>query len=336
MANLNELLFAIGIGKQTNIATANTATLWRVPSQTRKMIAQRTVTETDADEVGKGHEFATTEYASHYDNPPYTVERPCSSELLAWMFAFLLGATTKTGSSAPWTYTSTPMSLPTAGDELPYFSMVQQMRPGASSIVDQLFTGCALKGARISVKSIPGRQSATLSFDVVTSGPYVEPSAVTIPAQPAWHEMQMSSLSLTVNGTDYVANQGFVSLDIGWDNNFRPGFFPGSGSQDGFAVQGRLEVGNRAPSFVFVIRAKHGTPELTAARSLSTGTAVIGLSNPAGDSWTATWQKLSLATAELSDENGVVTIQVTGMPQYDATNGIFSSVTVCSVNGICQ
>ncbi|MEI9971033.1 MAG: hypothetical protein WDO73_02715 [Ignavibacteriota bacterium] len=38
------------------------------------------------------------------------------------------------------------------------------------------------------------------------------------------------------------------------DNVIRPGFFPGSGTQDGYQLQGRGEIGDRVPSFVYVAR----------------------------------------------------------------------------------
>jgi len=37
-----------------------------------------------------------------------------------------------------------------------------------------------------------------------------------VPAPMTWHEMQSPSLTLTINGVDYVASKNFVSLDMGW------------------------------------------------------------------------------------------------------------------------
>jgi hypothetical protein len=55
--------------------------------------------------------------------------------------------------------------------------------------------------------------------------------------------------ALTFNGINYLSGgsaKQFVSMDASWENNFRPGFFPGSGAQDGYQIQGRFEWGDRA------------------------------------------------------------------------------------------
>jgi hypothetical protein len=181
-------------------------------------------------EIGKGHEFPTQQWKSHYDNGTYTVERPASSEILAHALGFGLGSVVVTGSAAPYTYTITPINPATnsTGLELPYFQFVQQIRPGGSAVLDQLFTGCAVKGWKLAIKQGPGRLSAVVTEDLVHSGLYTTPSAVTMPAPMTWHEMQSPSLTLTINGVDYVASKNFVSLDMGWDNNFRPASSPAS------------------------------------------------------------------------------------------------------------
>jgi hypothetical protein len=59
---------------------------------------------------------------------------------------------------------------------------VQQIRPGGSAVLDQLFTGCAVKGWKLAIKQGPGRLSAVVTEDLVHSGLYTTPSAVTMPA----------------------------------------------------------------------------------------------------------------------------------------------------------
>ena len=66
--------------------------------------------------------------------------------------------------------------------ELPCFQFVQQIRPGGSAVLDQLFTGCAVKGWKLAIKQGPGRLSAVVTEDLVHSGLYTTPSAVTMPA----------------------------------------------------------------------------------------------------------------------------------------------------------
>ena len=337
MANLNELLIGLGYAVQASIsAPPATPAFWRLPNLNKKPWAQHVVIDDDRAEIGKSHEFETQQYKSHYDNGVYTVERPASSEILAHALGFGLGAVVKTGSAAPYTYTITPINPATSGLELPYFQFVQQIRPGGSAVLDQLFNGCAMKGWKLSVKQGPGRLSAVVTEDIVHSGLYTTPSGITVPAPATWHEMQSPSLTLTIEGVDYVGSKNFVSLDMGWDNNFRPGFFPGASLQDGFATQGRFEIGDRTPTFNFVARYANGSLELTKLLALTTGTAVVGLTSGANDTLAATWQKMSFKVAQLGDVDGIITVSVTGGPMYDNTLGVLSCVVTSTQNLICQ
>jgi hypothetical protein len=340
MANLNELLIGLGYAKQVDIATPPSSPgFWRVPNWNKKPWAQQPINEDDHQEIGKGHEFATQQWRSHYDNGVYQIERPASSEILAHALGFGLGNVVL----ADGVYTITPIVPATNPTELelPYFQFAQQIRPGGSAVLDQVFTGCAMKGWKLSIKAGPGRASAMVTEELVSSGLYTEPSGVTIPPAITWHEMQSTTLTLQVNGVDYVTAKSFVSLDMAWDNNFRPGFFPRgtTGVLDGgYATQGRLEIGDRTASLQFVVRFKHGSSELTTLRNLTTGTAVIGLANGTSttDTLQATWEKLGFRAAEVSDVDGIVTVAVTGTPIYDDTNGLLSAVINCSTTGICQ
>ena len=62
------------------------------------------------------------------------------------------------------------------GLELPYFSFVQQIRPGGSAVLDEILVGCAIKGWKLSIKNSPGRASAMCSVECVTTGQYTSPS----------------------------------------------------------------------------------------------------------------------------------------------------------------
>ena len=92
---------------------------------------------------------------------------------------------------------------------------------------------------------------------------YTSPSGITLPAATTLHEFNAGMISaLTINGINYLtggSGKQFVSLDASWENNFRPGFFPGSGTQDGFQIQGRFEWGDRSFSVQFVVRVQSGS-----------------------------------------------------------------------------
>jgi hypothetical protein len=71
-------------------------------------------------------------------------------------------------------------------------------------------------------------------------------------------------------------------------------------------------------------------------KSQATGTAVIGLTYDANNSLDITWQKVSFATAELGETDGIVTVSVDCLPMWDTTSGIVSAVAKCGVDSICQ
>ena len=59
-ANIREILIGFGKGKQTDIATANlVANIWQLKRLNAALANPKLNTESDAEEFGKGHEFAT-------------------------------------------------------------------------------------------------------------------------------------------------------------------------------------------------------------------------------------------------------------------------------------
>jgi hypothetical protein len=208
MANISELLNGWGFGKQTAIGTANlVATIWRHTNLNTKPWAKVPVNEDDRAEIGKGHEFPTQLFKSHYNMPAYELSKYASSEFLAWALSFSMGNVVVSG-SGPYTYTIVPALGATnpTGLELPYFSFVQQIRPGGSAVLDEMLVGCAVKGWKLSIKNSPGRASATCSVECVTTGQYTSPSGITLPAISTPHEFNAGMISaLTFNGINYLS-----------------------------------------------------------------------------------------------------------------------------------
>jgi hypothetical protein len=343
MANINELMNGWGFGAQADIATPNLATkIWRVTNLNTRPWAKVPVNEDDRQEIGKGHEFATQLYKSHMNMPTYELSKYASSEFLTWVMAFSLGNTVVTGSGAPYNYTIVPAMGPTnpTGLELPYFSFVQQIRPDGSSILDEIFVGCAVKSWRLSLKNTPGRASAMCAAEVVTTGKFTNPSAITLPAVTPCHEFNVGMVTaLSINGVDYLtggSGKQFVSMDASWDNNFRSGFFPGSGNQDGYQTQGRFEWGDRACGLQFVVRVQAGSTEYTKLVNQTAGTATITLTRDTSNTFQMVYQKIGFEVAELSNTDGIVTLQITAAQMYDATNGLLTVTTTPPQAGIAQ
>jgi hypothetical protein len=131
--------------------------------------------------------------------------------------------------------------------------------------------------------------------------------------------------ALTFNGINYLSGgsaKQFVSMEASWENNFRPGFFPGSGAQDGYQIQGRFEWGDRVFAVQFVVRVQAGSTEYANLINLTTGTATFTMTRDANNSFTMLIQKMGFNVAELGNTDGIVTLQITGVQLYDPTNGM--------------
>jgi hypothetical protein len=150
--------------------------------------------------------------------------------------------------------------------------------------------------------------------------------------------MLAQSMSLTINGVDYVSNKRILSGSLAWKNNLmlQAGFYPGSGLQNGYAVRGRLEIASRVPSFTFTVRLVAGSDEYAKLVGQTTGTAVLSVNYDANNSAQWTWQKISYQVVENTEADGIVAVTVTIAPQYHATNGILTFVGKCGITGIAQ
>ena len=343
-SRLQEVLICFGKQKQTDIATASSAVqMWQLRKLNAALANPKLNTENDADEFGKGHEFPTQSFQTSWDAGS-TIEKYLSAEIAAWALAFSLGKVVKSGSNPNFTYTCTPL-FPANGDaaELPYFSFVEQIRPGAGIVLDRMAVGCAIEGWTISIGSGPGRANSKINIEFVGSGKLTEPSGIVVPAATLEKLLPSASLALAINGVNYVSNKNIVSLETSWKNNLLmdAGFFPGSGFQTpgdatSGAIRGRLECGKRQGTLRFTARFENGSTELTKLKSQTTGTAVITLTYDANNSLQITWEKVSFATAEVGETDGIVTVAVECLPMYDSTNGIISAVAKCGVDSICQ
>jgi len=341
---LQEVLIAFGKGKQADIATAQlSAALWRFTKLNGELANPKLATENDAEEYGKGHEFATVNYKTSWDVSG-TLEKYLAAEFAAWAVAFGLGKVVKSG-GPQFVYTCTPL-MPANGDsaELPYFSYAEQIRPGAGAVLDREAVGCAVESFQITVGSGPGRANSKISVEFVGSGQVIDSATgITMPAAQTEKLLPSASLTLSINGVDYVTNKNIVSLDTGWKNNIRmdSGFFPGSGFQtagDGTsgAIRGRLEFGNREGNLKFVARFEAGSAEYAKLKAQTAGTAVITLSSDANNSLQLTWQKVAFSVVEIAETDQILTVSVECVPMYDSVNGILTAVAKCEVDGICQ
>jgi len=84
--------------------------------------------------------------------------------------------------------------------ELPYFSFVQQIRPGGSAVLDEMLGWQRGQRMELSIKNSPGRASAMCSVECVTTGMYTSPSGITLAAAVTPHEFNAGMITaLTFN-----------------------------------------------------------------------------------------------------------------------------------------
>jgi hypothetical protein len=237
-AKTREILIGFGFAKQAAIATANTvAGIWRLNKLNASYASPTLNTENDAPELGKGHEFATRVFKTSWDVKGQ-IEKYLSSDFAAWVMAFGLGTVAPSGTLPNYIYTCTPLD-PTAGLELPYFSFIEQIRPGASSVINRMAVGCAIEDWTLTIGSGPGRANSKLACNFIGCGKQTVPSGITLPLVHLENLLPSASLACTINGTNYVSNKNIVSLEATWKNNLKAdaGFFPGSGFQESAAVK---------------------------------------------------------------------------------------------------
>lgn len=342
VARMREIQICFGRQKQTDIATANAAPqMWRLGKLNAALANPVLNTENDAAEFGKGHEFATQSFQTSWDVSG-TLEKHLGAEIAAWAMAFGLGKVVKSGTLPNFVYTCTPL-FPASGDstELPYFSFVEQIRPGAGVVIDRMAVGCVVNSWNISVNRGPGLESARITIDFAGSGRYTEPSGIVMPVAVAEKMLRSASLALIVNGVDYVGNGRILTLETSWLNNvlLEDGFFPGSGFQTpgnaaSGAVRGRMRFGDRQGTLRFTAEFRSGSPELTALRQQTSGAAVIGLTFDANNSLEITWPRVTFSAVEVGETENWVTVSVECLPMWHTTNGIVSAVAKCNVDNI--
>jgi len=335
-ARVQQLIMGLGQNKQTNIATAG-STFLRFKKLDTTVTTPKPVFENDAAEIGKGHEFITQTFPSHYD-VANRLEKYASAEFVTWACAFGLGNASVTGSSAPYTYTIVPID-PGTTLELPYFSLVEQVAEGGGRAIDTLYVGCAVEDWTYQFAYGPGRASSKMTVNWVGSGLVTTPSGITVPALTAENNMLAASMSLSVNGVDYVATRRILSGTIGWKNNLllNAGFYPGSGMQNGLQVRGRMEIGARVPTLQFTARLLAGSTEYATLVNQTTGTATLSVNHDDGNSVSFSFPKMAFQVVENAEADGIVAVTVTGAPQFDTvSNTVMSVTTKCGLNSIAN
>ena len=85
-----------------------------------------------------------------------------------------------------------------------------------------------------------------------------------------------------------------------------------------------------------MVRVQAGSDEYASLINLTTGTATFTMARDADNSFTMLIQKMGFNVVELANTDGIVTLQITGVRLYDATNGLVTMTITTPLQGICQ
>ncbi|HEY4359402.1 MAG TPA: hypothetical protein VGN17_00435 [Bryobacteraceae bacterium] len=328
------LKLGLGKAKQADIVTVAGSFL-TFEKTNEDVTSVNFTTENDAPWIGKGNEFVSS--AGVYpvsQTPQNRIEMYGSAEMVTWAFAYALGHVAE----ATGLYTLKPIQNGTTL-ELPYFSICEQMPEGGAEAIDNVYVGCSMEDVTFTLNSGPGLQSTKVVSNWVGSGNYTSPSTVSLPSLTTQHFMPGASAALTVNGTDYVAAKTLLNATIGWKNNLllNAGFFPGSGTQNGAAVRGRMEIGVRQPTFEFTVRLLSTSTEFASLVGLTSGTAVLTVTFDATHTTTFTFGEVTFESVTNTVVDGIAAVRVVcAVQDSDGTGNPLIVTSKCGITGIAQ
>jgi hypothetical protein len=342
-ANIRETKIAFGMKPQADLATINTtAELWSLTKTNPALGVVNPVTEDDAQDIGKGDEFPTTVYPTNLDTAA-VIEKYCSSEFMAWLFCFTTGKATKSGTApGSLTYSAVPGDPVVNCINLPPFTYAEQIRPSPDSVVDRALLGMVVNDWTLSLASGPGRANCRVSVNTVGTGKVTFPSGIVFPAVTPEHMLNASGAIININGIDYVANAGFISAEFRWNNNVRlaSGYYPGSGQQDGFAVRGRMEYGNRECTLTFVARAAKGSVEFANLMNQTEGTTMISVegatigAGPAQHGFSLSMLRTMTSGVVNGEADGIVTVNCTVRVLKPTSGAYITMAAATTTDGI--
>jgi hypothetical protein len=342
-ANIRETKIAFGFVPQADLVTINTALqIWSMTKTNPALAIVTPVMEDDANDIGKGDEFPTTVYPTNMDTG-VAIEKYCSSEFMAWLFCFTTGKATKTTvGGTGFSYAAVPSDPVVDCINVPPFTYAEQIRPEPDSVIDRGLIGMVINDFAIMLESGPGRANCRVTVNCVGTGSIANPSGITFPAVQTEHFLNASGAAINIQGIDYVLETSFISAEYRWNNNIRlpSGYYPGSGTQNGFAIRGRMEYGNREATFTFVARAAKGSREFNNLMTLHEGPATITVKGALIGAGPQTHLFSILATRTMmsavvnGEADGIVTVNCTVRILKPTTGAYITMTATCEKDGI--
>jgi hypothetical protein len=331
VALLQELRFAIGFKKQSDLTTALVAGDMLSLRQTNRDLMQSVpINESDKDDLGKGV-YSTTLFKSNLDGRGPWNGR-LTSEAAAILASFGIGANSKAVSGGGFKYTCDAPVFATAGLDLPVTTALVQVRTGGAAISDKALIGMACEDFGFQFSLGPGRDNAQFTSNWIGTGKYAKPSAIVMPDIYDEHSLNAGGITeLTLVGFDYLANKRFADVQFSWKNNIRErsAFFPGSGSQNGFQLRGRMRRGSPEIRLSATVECDSGSSEEDALLALTEGTGTITCAGATDNSLKLSFPRLRVKASPIGDSDGIAAYKIDYEILEHPTDGVLSIEATC-------
>lgn len=328
MPDTRELRVAWGFNRQAALQTAlAVGSLWSLNQSNDDFGFPRPNHEDNANDKGKGTPFPTQRFKTTLDSStPWNYY--LTSQNAAMLAVFGLGKVSEAveGANGGVKYVCAPnVVLAAANDDMPSTSNLVTVRQGASDVVDHLLIGMCCEEFTITVTRGPGRENATMTSSWVGCGKYTKPSGIVQPALTVEHELNAGGVSiLSLFGTDLLPTKRFEQFTFTVKNNIRldRGYYPGSGSQLGYQLRGRMLRGPQQITASYQALLEDGSPEFDAVLAGTQGVFRMKMEGPqigAGPEkhyLDITLPKVQLLEAPFSADDGLMMVTA-GMSVQD-------------------
>lgn len=341
VALLQEVRFAISFKQQPDLTTALGATdMWSLRQTNTDLIQATPINEDDANDLGKGV-YVTETFPSHIESGGPWNGR-LTSEAFAQIANFGIGKSTKATAGSGFSYTMNEPVFATDGINLPLATVVEQIRTSTDAITDKLQIGMACEEFGIELKLGPGRDNALFTSQWLGTGGFTKPSGVTIPDLTTEHGLNAGTTTvLTLIGFDYLANKRFANCTFKWKNNIRDNssYFPGSGSQSGYQLRGRIRRGVPAITLTAQVECDSGSNEEDLLLAQTSGTGQIqmhGASLGGGvfHGLDITFHKMTVKTSKIADLDGIASYNLEYFIEQHPTDGVLTIVATTGQDSI--
>jgi len=345
VALIQEVRQAIGFKQQSNLTTPLLAADMVSLRQTNTELVQaRPINEDDQNDLGKGV-YVTNTFPSHWEaGGPWNGRQ--TSQALAIISAFGIGIrTSKTATVATggFVYVFDEPVFATAGLDLPVTTMAVQIRTGGSAITDKAIAGLACEEFGINYRLGPGRDNATFTSQWLGTGTNDKPSTITIPT--IYDEASLNAggiTALTICGFNYLTNKRFANVDFRWKNNIRDNssYFPGSGSQDGYQLRGRMRRGTPTITLTATVECDSGSSEEDYLLAQTEGTGVITCEGavidggPEKHQYEITFHRLSMKATPIGESDGIAAYNIEYFVMEHPSNGVLTIEAITDLDNI--